>query len=232
MKVTKSNFLYQISFLPNLFPVNCFLLEEENELTLIDTALNFSADKIISVSNELGKKITNIVLTHAHGDHIGSLDRLKTMLPDVVVSISKRDAKLLKGDITLEPNEPNLPIKGGVPKNIQTTPDRYLQEGDTIGSLLAIETPGHTPGSMSFLDQRTNAVIAGDAFTLRGGIAISGQLNLLFPFPAWATWSKEDAIKSARKISQLNPTLLAVGHGSMINNPKEAIDHALKKGES
>ncbi|WP_256597320.1 hypothetical protein, partial [Pseudomonas sp. FW305-BF6] len=82
------------------------------------------------------------------------------------------------------------------------------------------------------MDQRTNAVIAGDAFTLRGGITISGQLNLLFPFPAWATWSKDDAIKSARKISQLKPTLLAVGHGSMLNNPQEAIDHALKKGES
>lgn len=230
MKVIKNNFLYQISFLPTLFPVNCFLVEEENELTLIDTALSFSADKIISVSNQIGKKITNIVLTHAHGDHVGSLDRLKALLPEVVVSISKRDAKLLKGDVSLEENETNLPIKGGIPKNIQTTPDRYLQEGDTIGSLLAIETPGHTPGSMSFLDQRSNAVIVGDAFSLRAGMTISGQMNILFPFPSMATWSKQDAFKSARKIRQLEPTLLAVGHGSMLNNPQEAIDQAIKKG--
>ncbi|MEH7452264.1 MBL fold metallo-hydrolase [Gottfriedia acidiceleris] len=229
MKITKNNYLYELSFLPNFFPVNCFLVEEENELTLIDTALSFSATKIIETANHIGKKITNIVLTHAHGDHVGALDQLKSLLPDAVVSISKRDAKLLKGDSSLEASEPNTPIKGGVPKNIQTIPDRLLQEGDTIGSLIAIEVPGHTPGSMAFLDQRTNAIIAGDAFSLRGGFAISGQLRILFPFPSMATWNKDAALNSAKKISELKPTLLAVGHGTMLSHPQEAIDRALKK---
>jgi len=229
MKMTKKNYLYELSFLPNIFPVNCFLVEEENELTLIDTALSFSASKIIETANQIGKKITNIVLTHAHGDHVGSLDQLKLLLPEAVVSISKRDAKLLKGDSSLEADEPNLPIKGGIPKNIQTIPDRLLKEGDTIGSLLAIEVPGHTPGSMAFLDQRTNAVIAGDAFSLRGGFAISGQLKILFPFPSLATWNKDAAINSARKVLNYKPSLLAVGHGSMLSNPQIAIEEAINK---
>ncbi|WP_088071652.1 MBL fold metallo-hydrolase [Gottfriedia luciferensis] len=229
MKITKNNYLYELSFLPNVFPVNCFLVEEENELTLIDTALSFSAPKIIEAANRIGKKITNIVLTHAHGDHVGSLDQLKAMLPDAIVSISRRDSKILKGDTSLEANEPNTPIRGGIPKNIQTSPDRLLQEGDTIGSLVAVEAPGHTPGSMAFLDQRTNAIIAGDAFSLRGGFAISGQLRILFPFPSMATWNKEVAINSAKKISHLKPTLLAVGHGTMLPNPQEAIELAIKK---
>ncbi|WP_088043706.1 MBL fold metallo-hydrolase [Bacillus sp. EAC] len=230
MKVTQNNFLYQISFLPNFFPVNCFLIEEDDGLTLIDTALSFSANKILDVSNQIGKKITNIVLTHAHGDHVGSLDELKASLPDAIVSISKRDAKLLRGDASLEENEPaNFPIKGGIPKNIQTVPDRLLQEGDMIGSLLAIEVPGHTPGSMAFLDQRTNAVIAGDAFSLRGGFAISGQLRILFPFPSLATWNKDEAINSAKKILKYNPSLLAVGHGTMLSNPQNAIERAIIK---
>lgn len=229
MKVTQNSFLYQISFLPNFFPVNCYLVEEENELTLIDTALSFSAQKIIDVSNQIGKKITNIVLTHAHGDHVGALDQLKTVLPDVVVSISRRDAKLLRGDVSLEEHEPNTPIKGGVPKNIQTVPDRLLQEGDKIGSLLVIEAPGHTPGSIALLDERTSAIIAGDAFQIRGGFAISGQFKLLFPFPAFATWNKEEAIKSAKKIKGYKPSLLAVGHGSMMSNPLNAIDQALNR---
>lgn len=231
MKVTKNNFVYQLSFLPNLFPVNCFLIEEENELTLIDTALSFSAQKILEVSNQIGKKITNIVLTHAHGDHVGSLDQLKNLLPDATVSISKRDSKLLKGDISLEADEVGFPIKGGVPKNIQTVPNRLLQEGDLIGSLIAIEAPGHTPGSMAFLDQRTNALIAGDSFSLRGGFAIAGQIRILFPFPALATWNKHVAMNSAKKLSNYKPTLLAVGHESMLINPQKAIDHAISKGE-
>jgi hypothetical protein len=81
---------------------------------------------------------------------------------------------------------------------------------------------------MAFLDQRTNAIIAGDAFSLRGGFAISGQLRILFPFPSMATWNKDAALNSAKKISELKPTLLAVGHGTMLSDPQEAIDRALK----
>ncbi|MBL1705549.1 MBL fold metallo-hydrolase, partial [Klebsiella pneumoniae] len=86
----------------------------------------------------------NIVLTHAHDDHIGALDALKEVLPHVPVYISKRDAKLLEGDTTLQKNEPNTSIKGGVPKKVKTAPDILLEDGDRVGSLLAIMTPGHT----------------------------------------------------------------------------------------
>lgn len=230
MRMIKLGHLYQLTFLSSLFPVNCYFVEEDDGLTLIDAALPNSAVAIADAAKKVGRTILRIVLTHAHFDHIGALDQLKKMFPDVPVYISRRDARLLTGDRTLDASEPSTPIRGGVPKPeaIKTTPDVLLDDESRVGSLIAISTPGHTPGSMSFLDTRTQFLIAGDAFQTRGGFAVTGQMRLLFPFPAMATWSKELGLKSARKIREYRPELLAVGHGNMITQPVEFIDKALR----
>ncbi|KHF37923.1 MBL fold metallo-hydrolase [Halalkalibacter okhensis] len=229
MSIEKS--LWQITFLPRLFPVNCYFIEEEFELTLIDAGLPYSAKKIKAMAAKIGKPITKIIITHAHDDHVGSLDVLKQSLPDAKVYISKREARLLQGDKTLLPHEPTLPIRGGIPKKIKTIPDILLEDGDRIGSLLAVLTPGHTPGLMSFLDTRNGTLIAGDAFQTRGGIAVAGQLQWRFPFPALATWDPLMALHSAYKVRDLKPSFLAVGHGNMVESPLPHISLAIEKAE-
>ncbi|EOA3903032.1 MBL fold metallo-hydrolase [Bacillus cytotoxicus] len=229
MKLTQINNIYQLAFLPNLFPVNCYLVEESDGLTLIDAALPYCAKGILQAAERIGKPITNIVLTHAHDDHVGALDALKRVLTDVPVFISKRDARLMAGDMTLEQEEPNTPIKGSVSTKIKTRADILLEDGQQIGSLQAIETPGHTPGSMSFLDTRNDALIAGDAFQTRGGVAVAGQLKWLFPFPAFGTWHAETALKSAQKLLHYKPSVLATGHGKMIENPISHIQQAIEQ---
>lgn len=229
MKITKKEHLYQLAFLPYLFPVNCYLVEEKDSLTLIDAALPHSSKGIITAAQKIGKPITKIVISHAHDDHVGALDSLKKQLPNALVYISKRDARLMDGDLSLDSTELNTPIKGGVSKSIHTRADVLLKEGDKIGSLQAISVPGHTPGSMAFYDRRSGALIAGDAFQTRGGFAIAGQLVPLFPFPKWGTWNAKEAASSALKIYELNPTLLAVGHGKMLENPLPSIKKALEK---
>ncbi|WCK56614.1 MBL fold metallo-hydrolase [Aneurinibacillus sp. Ricciae_BoGa-3] len=231
MRVQKHGFIYQLTFLPNFFPVNCYLLEEDSELTLIDAALSYTYKGILKTAQAIGKPITRIVLTHAHEDHVGALDRLKHALPNAVVMLSKRDTRLMNGDRTLDSEELQRPVRGGVPKWLKTRPDQQLEEGDRIGSLTALYTPGHTPGSMSFLDTRDHSLIAGDALQTRGGIAVAGVVKPFFPFPAWGTWSLQTAVESTRKLIEVNPSLLAVGHGHMLNNPAEAMQHAIKDAE-
>lgn len=231
MRVKKIGTVYQMSFMPLFFPVNCYFVEENDTLTLIDAALPFSSKGILQTAQRIGKPIKHIVLTHAHSDHIGALDTIKSAFPSAIVSISTRDARLLAGDKRLLAEEPQSPIKGGTPKNIQTRPDLLLNDGDHIGSLKVVSSPGHTPGSISLLDLRNGSLIAGDALHTRGGIAVSGTLRPLFPFPALATWNKAIALESAKKLRALNPQLLAVGHGKMLRYPDQAFKKALAESE-
>lgn len=231
MRVVREGVVLQLTFLPWIFPVNCYLVQEDDGLTLVDAALPYSWKGILETASKIGKPITRIVLTHAHADHVGALDALKRVLPDARVQISGRDARLLAGDRTLDPDEPATPIRGSLPRRLRTRADVLIQEGDRIGSLLAIAAPGHTPGSMAFLDPRNGALLAGDAFQTWGGVAVSGQLQPLFPFPALATWNRRVALQSARKLKGYRPTLLAVGHGNMVKQAAAAIDRAIAKAE-
>ncbi|WP_248929224.1 MBL fold metallo-hydrolase [Paenibacillus hamazuiensis] len=223
--------LTQLTFLPNFFPVNCYLVEEESDLTLIDAALPYSAAAIREAARKIGKPIARIILTHAHGDHIGALDRLKEALPEAQIMISRRDAKLLAGDREPEPGEPAAPLKGDVPKPgaVRTKPDRLLEDGDMIGSLRAIAAPGHTPGMMAFQDVRSGAMVVGDAMQTFGGVAVSGKVKPLFPFPAFATWSKEMSLDSARRLREFAPSLIAPGHGNVIVQPLNVMDRAIEE---
>ena len=225
MKVTTfNNNLFQLT---RLVAFNCYLVREDDGFTVIDTNMGGQAQAIMQEASKLGLPITRIVLTHAHVDHVGSLDALHTALPDVQVAISERDARFLTGDKSLDASEPQVPLRGGYPI-CTTKPTLLLHEGDRIGSLEVIATPGHTPGHIAFLDTRDRAVIAGDAFQTQGGVAVAGTFELLFPLPAVATWHKGLALESARKLLALQPSVLAVGHGRMLSQPQAAMEHAIR----
>ncbi|RCX12814.1 glyoxylase-like metal-dependent hydrolase (beta-lactamase superfamily II) [Fontibacillus phaseoli] len=231
MRILRKDKLIQITFMPRMFPVNCYLIEEEEGVTLIDAALPYSVKGILRAVATTAKPLTRIILTHAHDDHVGALDAIKGKYPNIQVYISERDARLLEGDVTLDDDEPQTPIRGGVPKKVATRADVLLAEGDRVGSLLVVSSSGHTPGSISLLDTRSGALVVGDAFQTRGGIAVSGVMRPLFPFPAMATWNFETALRSARKLADLKPSLLAAGHGSMISDPVGDMEKAIGQAE-
>jgi len=89
-----------------------------------------------------------------------------------------------------------------------------------VGSLEVIATPGHSPGHVSFLDTRDRTLIAGDVFTSYGGVAVTDHFHLRFPFAAMATWDKQKDRESARALTDLEPSLLLVGHGPPVREPR------------
>ncbi|MCD9023130.1 MBL fold metallo-hydrolase [Cohnella silvisoli] len=221
----------QLNFLPRLFPMNCYLIEEDDGITLIDACMPFVAKGILTAIEATGKPLSRILLTHAHDDHIGAVPFLKQKFPDVQIGISRRDASILKGDRSLLSQEAQTPIKGAIPKKALFSPDFLIDDNDRIGSLVAVASPGHTPGHFAFLETTSNTLIAGDAFQTKGGLAVSGHMKWSFPFPAMATWHTPTAIESARKLLNLNPSVLVVGHGYALHQPADAIDRAINEAE-
>lgn len=210
--------------------MNTYLVEEDNGLTLIDTGMSGSADSILAAAQQLGQPIRRILLTHAHTDHVGSLDALVQRLPEVAFLCSAQTARFLRGDLSLTSAQAQRPLKGGFVR-CEAKPVRTIADGDRIGSLQVVAAPGHSPDHVTFLDTRDGALYAGDAFQTMGGLAVSGDMRWRFPLPAWATWDMSTALETAKKLVTLKPSLLAVGHGPMLEDPIAAMNKVIARAE-
>jgi glyoxylase-like metal-dependent hydrolase (beta-lactamase superfamily II) len=208
--------------------VNCYLVREDDGLTLVDTMIANSSKQILAAAEKLGAPIVRIVLTHAHGDHIGSLDALHQALPDAEVIITTRDARFLAKDMSLDPGEPVDKLRGGY-IGAETKPTRTVEAGERIGSLEVIASPGHTPGHAAFLDTRDRTLIAGDAYSTLGGVATPSKFFLPFPLVWAATWHRPTALESAKALRKLDPARLAPGHGKIVESPGAAMDKAIAR---
>lgn len=221
---THGQYLTQIT---RLTMMNCFLVREDDGFTLVDTGMSGTANDILKAAQQLGQPIRRIALTHAHLDHIGSLDALHDALPDAEVLIGERESRFLAGDLSLDPGEQHDTLRGGFPGS-KTKPTRLLTAGDRVGSLEVIASPGHTPGHVAFFDTRDRTLIAGDAYSTKAGVVTAGTYKLLFPLPAMATWSKSVGLRSAEALLALKPSRLAVGHGATLETPAAAMQQAIE----
>jgi glyoxylase-like metal-dependent hydrolase (beta-lactamase superfamily II) len=206
--------------------VNCYLVREDDGLTLIDTTVGGATGAIVTAAERLGAPIVRITVTHAHGDHVGSLDALAARLPDAEVILPAREARFLRGDLSLDPNEPQK--KPRVVRSACAGAAATAAVGERIGSLELVAAPGHTPGQVAFLDTRDRTLIAGDAYvTLGGPLHTTAGPSWPFPLPGLATWDRALALQTARDLRELEPARLAVGHGRPVEAPGGAMDRAI-----
>ena len=207
--------------------VNAYLVREDDGFTLVDTTVSRGADALLAAASAGGGQIRRVALTHGHADHVGSLDALRERLGESVpILMPELDARIHAGEKVVEGKLP-----GSWPK-LRSIPDNRLTDGDRVGSLEVVFTPGHTPGHVAFHDPRDGTVIAGDVFTTYGRVTVSNELYWRFPFAYPATWDKAEDLESAKRLRALNPTVLAAGHGPAVPAPTAAMDSAIERSQA
>ena len=211
--------------------VNMFILQnvEGTRWVLVDTGLKSSALKIKKAAEQIFGSLSRpsaIIMTHGHFDHRGSLLQLADEW-GTPIYCHHMEAPYLTGKASYPPPDPT--VGGGMmtymsfiyprgPINVQA----HLRELPENGSIPELEewrwihTPGHTPGHISLFRDRDGVLIAGDAVvsTKQESVyAVATQVEIVSSPPKYFTPDWGAAARSVRLLADLEPNVLATGHG-------------------
>jgi glyoxylase-like metal-dependent hydrolase (beta-lactamase superfamily II) len=207
--------MYKEEVLPGLVRIsiafsdigNVYVLDD----VLVDSGLSILEEGLIAEMQDFN--ITAHALTHAHADHQGASHAVCERL-EIPLWCGEGDrAAMESGDLSrLLPNPGSLISKlaarmSGPPHPVSLS----LREGDRVGTFTAIETPGHTPGHLSFWREADRALVLGDVlFNLH---PLTLKRGLRPPF-RMATVDPAMNRESARKVAELEPEVICFGHGA------------------
>lgn len=175
------------------YQVNCYVLKKNNEILIIDPGAE--TNKILSLIQD-GDKVSAILLTHGHFDHIGAVDDLVRKF-DCPVLIHPKDNELAQN--------PKINSLGGHSAKVSSKLVPITIGEWTIGDFNGINhyTPGHTAGSV--IIQIEDILFTGDTLFYHS----IGRTDLF-------SGSEEEMKKTIQKIKLLPRSLLVYsGHGEM-----------------
>lgn len=187
------------SYSLGIVETNCYIIEGDKELLVIDPGDN--GQFINKCIEKFNKKLSGILLTHAHFDHIGGIDDIVKKY-EVDVYVHKEEKSWLTDTVK---NGSKKFEAYQLPQVVQHTVPLVIDEGKhMIGEFEfeALHTPGHSPGSLSFVFG--DFAIVGDTL-FKGGI---GRTDLYKGDTETLINSIED------KLLELDPnTTIFPGHG-------------------
>ncbi len=137
-----------------LFATNSYLVEDGDDVYLIDAP--DGSERMCRLLKEKGK-LTAVLLTHGHFDHIMGLENILSLFPRVPVYLEKNDLFLT------EENKAFLSAFG-IPGSLYNIPEDivYVDYPEETGPFRVIRTPGHTPGSVSLYAEDEGILFSGD----------------------------------------------------------------------
>ncbi len=221
--------------------VNVYLIKED-PVTLID--IGPKTDEAARVLREkLGRNgvdfadIRRIVLTHSHEDHCGLTKIVRDESKNASVYVHDWETGHLFGRLAQDEHR-KLMQRSGVPNKIfEEMQSLYsdirlltdaLEPGDALplhdemeiefesGSLKVIHTPGHTPGSCSFVREADRTLICGDCVLKRitpNPIVSPDPIDPTRRFRSLAEY-----LVSLARLRSFSPTLAYCGHGEPVTD--------------
>jgi glyoxylase-like metal-dependent hydrolase (beta-lactamase superfamily II) len=199
---------------------------------LIETGARTSAETVAGALADAGlgpDDLAFIVLTHIHLDHCGGTGLLAERFPRAEVVVHRRGARHLVDPARLVAASAEVygelaPLYGGldpVPaERVVAAEDGHRIELGDGRALVMVETLGHARHHMSVLEEGSGTVLAGDAL----GVMFAGAgLYQALPPP---DVDLERADASLRRLADLAPTQLCLGHFGPVPDPAQALDDA------
>jgi len=207
---------------------------DEDDLTLIDPAFLPQLPIMDDYIHNLGyykKNIKRIILTHLHIDHAQAANEVR----------NRTGTKIYSGYLAHNPPYPRPPTaqrtqemarKSGLSSeeltkkfgSLEVEPiivDNQVSDGDMIGSLRVIHTPGHTPGHISLYHSEDRIIIAGDSIYKN-----VFEVDHMYLPPAPVSIDPVTAVVSAQRLSKIKFDKLLMSHqdSPLVERARETVE--------
>ena len=211
--------------------VNTYFVDTPDSWVLVDAGMPLTGWRIKNYAETLygkGAKPSAIVLTHGHFDHAGSaLDLAETW--NVPVYANRLEMPYLTGKSDYPPQDPT--VGGALAQMSRLFPHggfdlgnrvKEISENGEIAELpgwKAIHTPGHTAGHISLFRESDKTLLAGDALATMNQDSWVSNFTMEKEFchpPAPFTTDWQAARRSVEILAELEPEIVAAGHGQPI----------------
>lgn len=210
--------VHQLSGFPK-YGINWYVIGD----VLIDAGGKPDTKRIVKAARAHG--VTSHALTHAHPDHQGASHvvcetlGIPFLVPERDVDVAETPELMLTRQPPKALNRVMFKMFAGPGHKV----DQVLREGDEVGGFTVLETPGHSAGHVVFWRESDRVLIAGDVvntmhpFTMKRGVR--EPLETFTPDVA-------ENRRSIKRIAELQPSLLLVGHGPPVRDPQKLADLA------
>ncbi|HJX90743.1 MAG TPA: MBL fold metallo-hydrolase [Pyrinomonadaceae bacterium] len=232
-------------------PVNVYLIAED-PITIIDTGpkTKEAIEALRAGLRSAGFRVSDIrriVLTHAHEDHCGLARSIRDEAKNAEVLVHEWETGHRHSRLEYDEHR-NLLVRAGVPDD-EIVRMRRMYEGvrkyaDSFGdhehsplwddaelefesgSLKIVHTPGHTPGSCSFVREADRTIIAGDCVLKRitpNPVLSPDPIDPSKRFPSLAEY-----LVSLARLRTFAPTLVYGGHGEPVHDYDELFNRYIR----
>ncbi|MBC6402021.1 MAG: MBL fold metallo-hydrolase [Hyphomonadaceae bacterium] len=149
------------------FQQNCTLAWDRATMEGVLVDPGGEADKLMSTAGELGVTLREMWLTHGHLDHAGGAKDIRDALGIPIIGPHRDD------QFWLDLIEESWALYGHAGQGKNVTPDRYLEDKETLTlgnyDFTVLHTPGHTPGHVIIYSRTLKITFVGDVL-FRGSI--------------------------------------------------------------
>jgi hydroxyacylglutathione hydrolase len=182
--------------------VNVYVLGD----VLIDTGLAIHRRGVLDQIAD--RQISANALTHAHFDHYGSSHAICERL-GIPLWCGAGDVDAVEAG--------KMVVRGGrmVPAAKAHPVSRTLNEGDEVAGFQVLDTPGHSPGHVSYWREADRVLVCGDVMWGQNPFLFSGGIQE--PYPVASPDPKRNR-ESARRLAALEPALVCFGHGKPVSD--------------